>query len=413
MTGAGLGRPHTERTAPLVVPSVFWALGTSGIVAGLWRVFAVRRLLAVGDLGVGSVLASVHLFTLGGFTLLMMGALYQLVPVLLNCAPVRPVLSLMQCAASVIGTGLFVVGFTLDRTWLLSLGGAVVLGGIAFFLVNMIGRIRARSTWNVVSWFFTTSLFYLGLTMIMGGLLAVRYVFEVLQFGHEVTIHVAIAAGGWFGMLMVGVSYRLWAMFGRGHREPRWWAGVWVLGNAAIWCWVVGHLVSWPELVEAGWAMQVAAFVLYQGDVLIGLAHRGTLRDPALRNAAAANVFLWAWEALGSAAVVSGHARLWAPALFAYGLGWLGLNFLGWVQKLIPFMVWLHRHSRARGNARRLNDIWDPRWAWVSGVFGTSGALLLTLGALGSSADLVAAGTAAGSLAWLSLWLPAVRALLV
>ena len=228
-----IGRTHTDQTTVLAVPLLFWVTGCLGILFGLWRLAFVAQALLSGLVRQGTVLEAIHSFTLAGFTMVMMGALYQLIPVLLNVPPVSPMRVVIQWMLYALGLVAFLLGLAIGATWVLVCGGTGVVGGIVLFLANVGGRIRRSRRFNVIALFLVTSLVYLFLTVIMGGFLVVRYTVANPSFPHEVPVHMTIALGGWFGLLVSGVSYRLWAMFGLKHREPQHWFGTWLLVNGA------------------------------------------------------------------------------------------------------------------------------------------------------------------------------------
>lgn len=159
MSGTGIkrlkvGRAYTQHTAPLMVPGVFWVTGVLGMLMGFWRLWSVCTWVLRGVVGGGPVIASVHCFTLAGLTMVMMGTLYQLTPVLLNCEPVATKHATSQWALYTLGLIFFVTGLNCGALWAIGVGGNGVLVGIAYFLLNMVSRIRHRSTWNITAWFF-------------------------------------------------------------------------------------------------------------------------------------------------------------------------------------------------------------------------------------------------------------------
>lgn len=399
-----LGRTYTDRTAPLGIPLLFWATGVLGVLMGLWRLASAARPLLWGHVGTGSVLQAVHSFTLAGFTMVMMGALYQLAPVLLNVSPVAPRRVFVQWGVYTLGLAGFLLGFGTGSTWALGVGGTGVALGILLFLFNVAGRLRHRMTFNVTAWFFVTALSYLMATVVLGGLLAVRYTVGYPSFPHELPVHMAVALGGWFGMLVSGASYRLWAMFGLKHREPRYWFLTWVLANGAIVLWVVGLAAGIEMLRVLGWVSQAGAFLVYATDVMAaGMGDRRTMRDPALRTLLLSFASLAAFEILGTWAVFGHDSRLWIPAWLAYSLGWVGMSFLGFAQKIVPFMVWLHRYAHVHGQGKmpRLPDIWRPALAYPSMVGAGLGLLGLLLAFAVSSVSLLRLGAGLDGLAWL------------
>lgn len=410
-----IGRTYTDKTAPLAVPLLFWATGSLGVLVGLWRLASVAVPLLSGSVGEGPVLEAVHSFTLAGFTMVMMGALYQLIPVLLNVFPVSAPRAFIQWAVYTLGLIGFLVGLENGWTWVLACGGTGVVVGILWFLSNVIGRLRQSTTFNVTAWFFVTALGYLFLTVIMGGLLVVRYIMGHAFFPHEVPVHVTIALGGWFGLLVSGTSYRLWAMFGLRHREPRHWFPMWILANAAIVLWVVGLATGTDVLRMAGWLCQAGAFLVYMADIVAtGLGDIRTMRDPALRMLALSLSGLAAFEVLGTWAVFGHVGRLWIPAWMAYGLGWVGISFMGFSQKIVPFMVWLHRYAHVHGQGKmpRLADIWRPGLAYPPMIGAGLGLLCLLVSFIASAPWLLRLGASLDGFAWLFLLGAGVRAVI-
>ncbi len=406
LTGLRVGRAHTDKTSQLLVPTVFWITGAFGMVAGLWRLWISRHAVLQGVMSAGGVIAGIHCFTLAGLTMVMMGALYQLVPVLLNAKPVRTGAALSQWVIYTIGIIVFVIGLIYNSPLSLSLGGVGLVGGISFFVVNIGGRISHRTTWNITGWFFTGALGYLSLTILMGALLAWRYVFGTAIFSHALTVHMTIAVGGWFGLLVSGVSYRLWAMFGRKHHEPTLWFVTWSFINGAVMGIVAGNVLGVYWLQVLGWGFQIIAFAAFVGDLIAGgLFDRRTMRDPVLRAAGSSLVFLGVFEVLGTIAVLGHHYPLWIPALWAYGLGWVGLSFLSFSQKLFPFMIWLHRYAHApRGRkAPRLDDIWRPWWVYGPSASAFFGLITMLIAWGFGSGGWFSLGLALEALAWVSL----------
>ena len=206
MTGKALavGRAHTDKTAPFFVPVLFWVTGAVSILTGFWRLWAVRDLLLAEEIGQGPVIAAVHLFTLGGLTMLMMGALYQLTPVLLNCDPVPAKRSVSQWGIYTAGVAFFVTGLNGAGPAALWIGGSGIIVGLAFFLVNMFQRFRRRQTWNITAWFFAASLCYLGADGSDGGIAG-----AALHHGLAVICRrVAHPSGGRAGRLVWSVGGR-------------------------------------------------------------------------------------------------------------------------------------------------------------------------------------------------------------
>lgn len=231
-----------------------------------------------------------------------------------------------------------------------------------------------------------------------------RYTTGHPSFPDEVAVHMTVALGGWFGLLVCGTSYRLWQMFGLKHQEPRYWGVTWGCINGAIILWIIG-LISGSEVVRAvGWLFQMVGFLTYIWAIIsAAMGDRRTMRDPALRTLVLGMAFLGVFEVLGTWAMVGHMERLWIPAWIAYGLGWVGMSFLGFAQKIVPFMIWLHRYAHVHGQGKmpRLEDIWRPKLAYPPmGAVGL-GIFMLLLSMADASQLLFRLGAYLMGLGWL------------
>lgn len=136
------------------------------------------------------------------------------------------------------------------------------------------------------------------------------------------------------------------------------------------------------------------------------------MQDPALQTIGVSLLFLALWEVLGTLALVGHPGTLWILALLVYGFGWVGMSFLGFVQKILPFVVWLHRyaHVRDQGKMPHLEDIWRPFWVYGP-LGGAAIGLAVLLGALGlHSGLLLSFGVTLQALAWLLLLVMGIKA---
>lgn len=401
-----VGRTYPERTAALRVSLGFWATGGVGIMLGFWRLAASAHLVFHHHLGNPVVLGAVHLFTLAGFSMLMMGALYQLVPVLLNCPPVRTRSALGQWLLYGVGLTGMIGGLSHDQGTWIALGGIGLVAGMGWFLANQGRLMLRRQTWNITAWFFSSALGYLALTLVLGGLLVLRLETRWPPFTHVLAVHLVVALGGWFGLLMMGASYRLWAMFGRRHQEPQRWKATLGLANAAIIAMGIGYACSSPFLVWMGWGCQVAAFLTYVVDLgEAGWNDRRTMADPALRTQVLATFFLVVFEVLGTEALRTHQQSFWVLAILAYGLGWLGLSFIAFIHRILPFLVWLERYAHSGGSSKRprLDDIWDPNTVYLPALSLAIGLTTMIVGWSTKSQEAWMVGIGFQFFAWLTL----------
>jgi hypothetical protein len=144
----GIG-PHTENAPPLSLPLSFFLTGLTGLVAALLVLLGNGTTLAAFLYQSTALLAATHLTTLGFVSLIMMGAMYQLVPVVLNTRLYSVRLGALHYALMVPGIGCLVAGFLTGITvfWLI-LGGSLIVVAVAVFLLNMV-KTLSQGCWGI------------------------------------------------------------------------------------------------------------------------------------------------------------------------------------------------------------------------------------------------------------------------
>lgn len=371
------------------------------------------------------VISITHLFVLGWIATVVMGSVYQLVPVALETRLYSERLAAIQFVLQVIGVAGMVWMFW---TWnLKQVGhfGSVFAAGVALFIYN-IGRTLFRvPRWNVVAAGVASSLFWLGTTVLLGlAIAAGKCSYEATDAGQQsaayawllkamaavpsfmarfdaiATMHAHAHAGvaGVFLILIVGVSYRLVPMFTLSEVQSRARAAAsLILLNAGLAGVFVTVALRSP--LKPGFAGLMAA-----GLVVFGWEIRAILRARKRRGLDwGVKYFLTALTLLGLLAPV-GLVLSW-PSLpltqftgqleNAYGtlaiLGVVSLAIMGMLYKIIPFIVWYSCYSRHVGLRKvpALADLYSPPvqkagyWLFLGGLgvmtMGTVlGSLLLT-----------------------------------
>ncbi|CAB1128175.1 conserved membrane protein of unknown function [Candidatus Hydrogenisulfobacillus filiaventi] len=388
-----LGRPYTEQTPPFWLPISFFALGFSGWLAGLAALLGARRTVLAGAYTAPGVLAAVHLLTLGFITAFMSGALYQLAPVLLNRRLARPRLGAVQAGLHSLGVVLLTAGMATARpAWMLT-GGSLLTIGLLLLAANLVATARGARQRPVSGAFVSVGLVSLLGAAGMGLAMAARWAAgrppqPLLPW------HLALGLGGWFAAILTGVSYKLLPMFLGGPANPR--HSPWVLGGLVL---SVGLAMAAPHggpLAAAAALLAAATAALYLGDVTA--AWRARPRKPA--DAAMVAMGLGSLNlalslALTAAGLATGGVVPWAgAAFFLYLNGWLGISIQGFLSRILPFLLWLHRYSRrwAEGPLPRLTDLLPDRWVRSYTWTTTGGVWLATAGLLLREAPVLAAG---------------------
>jgi len=209
------------------------------------------------------LLALTHTVTLGWITVAIMGASYQLVPVVLE----RPIWSerLARWQLAIVAVAVFgMVAHFYLATWPGLAGAAALLAvGILLYLLNIGLSLRGFRQWT-----FTARLVMLGYgglaaTTLFGLTLAVNHLRPFLpsEFFPTLHAHVQLALLGWVTPMILGVAARVYPMFFLAPAPGRWTTRGQLGGLAAgVPSVVAGLLTGVPALrVAGGLAVAVAA----------------------------------------------------------------------------------------------------------------------------------------------------------
>ena len=340
-----------SQTPPLAVPLRFFLTAPLFVIAAAFvlllsgpELFATRWS--------PTMLALTHLITLGFLGSCMLGAMQQLLPVLVGVPVVgaRAVSLLLYLLWST-GTLCMVLG--MDLGWAAGLqGGALLLGLAVAGLVLVAGRSLLRSS----SRHATVPAMALAITALVAAFSMALYLLWhygwQLPLAHPLTrLHIGWAAVGWVGLLIIGVAYQVVPMFQITPEYPRWLRRSLapVLGLLlALW-----PLMPWPAVKEA------IPWVLALG--MMGFALQ-TLRLQGQRRRRLADVTLDFWRLamaaliLASLAWMANHLyphsalELAAGVLFLLGFAYSAVN--GMLYKIVPFLIWLHLNNRLQQAGR-------------------------------------------------------------
>lgn len=378
-----------------------------------------------------STLIAVHLTTIGWLSLLMLGALYQFVPVITNTRLYSQRLPLLGLGFIGAGLASMLLGFLALsgigalRTAYLPIGGSLVLIGFVLGGTNIgmtLWKVRPLPLHAV---FVAVSLVFLLLTALLGIALALVFalpkppVYLLKLSGSGVSLHLAAGLGGWFTLTVMGVSYRLLSMFMLAPDEPRrsTYAAL-ILTAGGLGLLIIGGLVQREGGPAAPWVNWLGAaavglgVVFYLSDIIeFYRARKRKLLELNSVTAAAALTMLALAVLIGFILAPLGRLGQYAAPvgyLFIFG----GLTGLGLSQlyKIIPFLTWLEVFGKrmGKGPVPRVQDLVNESRArpWFIAYFITVTIASLVL-AVGNGAQFriaVAAQLLATTLIVIELW---------
>ncbi len=342
------------------------------------------------------IVALTHMVTLGWITLTIMGASYQLIPIVLE----RPIwserLARWQFWLLVVSISGMVAHFFIG-TWPGLLMAAVMLGvGVVAHLVNVAASLRRFSRWSFTARFVVMGYAGLALTILFGLALGADRIWKFLPgpFFPTLHAHFHLALLGWIVPMIFGVAARVYPMFLLAP-EPDGWPGAlqfWglSLGVPAV---VMG-LLGAPGLTITGTLMVIVAAAGHAGWVAGFARRRKRPRlDWGLRFVLTGTAFLLPAALMGLAFaldLLSGPRLDMAYAVLTLG-GWVSLTIVGMMLKIVPFLVWYRVYSPRAGKSP-VPTLAQLSWPRVEGI---------AYGLLTAAFVLLTAAVAVGQAAWI------------
>jgi hypothetical protein len=387
-----------------------WTMGY--FAAALLALLTAELLMASGygypaaPLRAPETLVLVHIVTIGWLSLLMCGALFQFVPVLVARPLHNDWLPLPALVCLVAGLGFLILGFLRlggQIAWplpFLGIAGGLLGLGFAVALWNLARTLWPARPLPLAARFVAVGLMSVAATVALGivfalaldGVASAGPVAALV--GEALPLHVVAGLGGWLSFTAMGVSYRLLAMFmlapeldnARSRAVLR-------LGAAALATAVLGGVVSlWlgqgvTAALAAGGLLGLAAVALYGADIVhlyrarkrrrIELNSRmATLALASLAGGVALLVGLLAFGRLGE--------QVAAPT-FLLAFGWISGLGLAKLYKIVAFLTWLECYGPVLGKmpTPRVQDLVvearSRKWfvGYFIAVWGATLALLL------------------------------------
>ena len=386
MNSAGLSY---EQAPPFDVPLRFfltapWFLALAAALL-LWQgpeIFTSRWLPAT--------LALTHLLTLGFMAQIMVGALLQILPVVVGVVVPRP-----RLTAALIHVPLTLGALTLPIAFLsghplwfhpalgllgLSFGVALIAIHLALWRAPVVSGtvIALRCALGAL-------LVTIGLGLSLGGYVGWGLNLPVIAMTH---LHAAWGLVGWTALLVAGVAYQVVPMFQITPPYPSWF----VRGFAPL---MAALLVAWSAFVLGG---RTIAATLTSAALAVGLAvlagttlylltrRRRKIDDATLgywrisMASLLAGALLWLATLLVPALASAPQVELLLGILLIFGFAVAVIN--GMAYKIVPFLAWFHLQAQLFRRAKVPNmkqllpeaRIRRQRWAYLT-------ALLLLLAA--------------------------------
>jgi hypothetical protein len=357
----------------------------------------------------GRNVAITHALVIGWVSTTIMGASYQLGPVVIGGNLWSERLARVQFSLHMGAVVSFVWGLALWDTMVMGFAGSALFLSFVLYVLNMGHSVWSARTWTLTRGYLAASLallvvaFALGITWV--GALQPSHLWFPITLG-RLSAHAHLGLVGWLGLAVMGVSYQLAPMFNVvTEARPRWgWQALAItVGAVALFAAVIA-------LDPAAWVRPLLAAVLAVGPLLWGadqlrlMRHRSRRRLDVQGRAVflslgflVLTVALGLGASFGSPLTPDDEPARWLLAYGAAGIvGWIGSTLIGNSYKILPFLVWYHRYRARVGRepVPMVNDLYNDSLATAALALNGLAALVLVMASLTGSVELLRAGGA-------------------
>ncbi len=371
MNTAGLS---LEQAPPFgVVLRFFLTAALFGIIAG--------ALIATGgaDLLLGRyhphTIALIHLLTLGVMAMVMIGALFQMLPVIAGVVlPKVRLLGRLIHAVLLAGILCLCGGLYFGCGGLIGLGGLLLVAALGGFSAAALGGLFRVVYVGVTVQMMRLALVALLVTALMGAFLAQLHAAQTLSaFSLQLAqLHASWALAGWTALLILGVAQQVLPMFYVTPPYPRFCRRV--TGWLIFFSLIAALLAPLQSLATIG---VLLGLLMLGGTTLLRISQRKRkITDASLRYWQLSMISLL----LALPLIVLDHplATSLAALLFIGGFA-LGL-INGMIYKIVPFLSWFHLSSGAHPDTPMMHDFIPRRAAHGQLWLHTAALVLLAAG---------------------------------
>lgn len=351
-----------DQTPPISVPLRFFISAPFfGILAALMLCFYGSELLQTRWFP--ATLGVTHLITLGVLTMVMCGALFQMLPVIAG-ATIRKALpiSFITHLLLSIGSLSLAIGFITGESYIFKLAIYSLAGAIGlFFIATLYSLLKVPRSQPTVTGIRIAIIGFL-ITAGVGLTLAASYAWTGWEAPRNILTNLHLAWGflGWIGILVVVVAYQVVPMFQMTAEYPAW------IRNSLSWA-LLSTLLLWSigliSTINTQTILLILGLILAGALILFAII---TLQLQYKRKRKTTDITLNFWRTgmvmLILASLCWVAAQLWPEwqhnpryplclgVLFLAGFALSVIN--GMLYKIVPFLVWLHLHNKVMANMR-------------------------------------------------------------
>lgn len=380
----------TEMAPPFVLVAHFFIAGIVFLsLSGVALLFMSADIS--GYIISSSLAAFSHLYLLGFVMMVIFGAMYQLLPVVLEAPIFSKDFAYVQFYMYIVGFSLMVSGFSVSELHLLIPYGSVITYlSMLIFCFNVFLTFYRLEHSTLVSKFLLIGTIFLFISVSLGLVIGLSLGHGLLTIDIDawVKAHMIGTLGGFVMMIVMGVSMVLIPMFSLSHGFDEKWinAALYLHSIGTALC-MVALILQIPWMFQAlGAALMVAAIACFVVQISIIFKQRARKQnDYWVKNVIFALVCLVASVICCALYFALGNSVLGMLAGVLFFFGFLLSFIVGHIYKILPFLIWYEKFSPLVGKQKvpLLHQMIHTKiadaqtWMLFSSVIGLCGGVVL------------------------------------
>ncbi|WP_246050013.1 cbb3-type cytochrome c oxidase subunit I [Aquibacillus sediminis] len=378
----------TKTETTIKLPLAFILFGLGAFVTAQWILFINSDSLTNGIFRLPEIWMGAHFLLLGWIVMVIMGAMYQLVPVAFLTKIWSEKLGFIQF--TITSTGIIVFSLLLGfKTSHAVYGAILVIIGIGLFLFQMGMTLKQQQQTTPMTWFVGTGLVCFLVTIVAGLLLVWTMAFGS-SFNYTAIFHshMLLGVAGWFTLLIFGFSYKMVPMFSLSHGFSMKWAKpaffTYTIGLIAL---IISFFIQQSSIQTIGWLLLWIGFTFFGLDIIEILKKRIKKKlDRPFTFSMIAIGYGWMIHLVAVLLRIFSidNQTVWSWLIFLYIVSWVMFSILGYLYKIVPFLWWTHKYSSQVGKKKvpMLKDMIDDQIGIILFITFTVAVIGLTLAGL-------------------------------
>lgn len=296
-----------------------------------------------------ALIAAIHCITLGFISMIMLGALQQVLPVVIGSSlPAPRLVAWLSQLILIAGTLLLSFGFLLGKPALLNIAWPTLGLAFAIFISSAMFSLVRTSAQNASKTAILLAILALFAAVMLGMMLTHGYASGMTLNPPKLALaHVSLALGGWVMLLIVGVSYQVVPMFQLTPSYPKW---LTFILAPTLFCILLFNLAllmfdtspRWAELIAENLFWTFALFFA-AATLMLQKQRRRRIPDATLLFYRLAMVSLLCVPMLAmTTQIVDNLELLKILAGLVFLIGFAMSLIIGMLYKIVPFLIWFH-----------------------------------------------------------------------